>query len=71
METKIKTAECKPNISNLASKTEVKNVENKIFDSNGFVKKTDYADEITKIKNDYATKAILDSKIIDLESLKE
>ena len=32
------------------------------------LKKTDYATEITSIKNDYATKAILDSTIIDLKS---
>ena len=39
IENKIKTAESKPDISGLASKTELKNVENKIPDSNGFVKK--------------------------------
>ena len=39
LETKIKTAESKPNISNLATKTEVTNVENKIPDSKAFVKK--------------------------------
>ena len=39
LETKIKTAESKPNISNLAIKTEVTNVENKIPDSKAFVKK--------------------------------
>ena len=43
-------------------------VENKIPDANGFVKKTDYATEITAIKNDYATKAILCSKINNLKS---
>ena len=68
LENKIKTAESKPSISNLATKTEVKNVENKIPDSNAFVKKTDYADEIAKIKNNYATKAILGSKTNDLKS---
>ena len=52
----------------METKTEVKNVENKITDSNAFVKETDYADEITKIKNDYTTKANLDSKINDLKS---
>ena len=31
----------------------------------GFVKKIDYGDEITKIKNDYATNASLDSKLND------
>ena len=39
LETKIKTAESKPNISNLATKTEVNNVENKIPDPSAFVKK--------------------------------
>ena len=34
----------------------------------GFVKKTDYGAEITKIKNDYATNASLDSKINDLKA---
>ena len=32
------------------------------------LKKTDYATEIPSIKNDYATKAILDSKINELKS---
>ena len=39
LENKIKTAEYKPDISCLANKTELKNVENKIPDSNAFVKK--------------------------------
>ena len=39
LENKIKTAEQKPDFSNLANKTELKNVENKIPDSNAFVKK--------------------------------
>ena len=52
----------------METKTEVKIVENKITDSNAFVKETDYADEITKIKIDYTTKANLDSKINDLKS---
>ena len=34
----------------------------------GFVKKTDYGNEITKIKNDYATNASLDSKPNDLKA---
>ena len=46
-ENKIKTADSKPDISNLASKTEVTNVKKFIPDSNAFVKKTDYANEIT------------------------
>ena len=34
----------------------------------GIVKKTDCGDEITKIKNDYATNASLDSKLNDLKA---
>ena len=34
----------------------------------GFVKKTDYGAEITKIKNDYATNASFDSKLNDLKA---
>ena len=58
-ENNIKTAESKPN--NLATKSSLTAVENKISDVNGFIKKTDYATEITSIKNYYATKIILDS----------
>ena len=68
IEGKIKTAENKPDISNLANKTEFKNVENKIPDANAFVKLSDYSSEITKIKNEYATKAILDSKLSELKT---
>ena len=60
IEGKIKTAEgkipdisglaTKASINNLASETELKNVENKIPDSNAFVKRTDYATEISSIK---------------------
>ena len=50
LENKIKTAENKPGISNLATKTEVINVENKIPSTDAFVKKTDYATEISGIK---------------------
>ena len=39
LKTKIKTAESKPNTSNLATKIEVTNVENKIPDCKAFVKK--------------------------------
>ena len=39
LENKFKTAISKPDISNLATKTGLKNVENKIPDSNVFVKK--------------------------------
>ena len=37
-------------------------------DLSGYAKKTDAADDITKIKNDYATNASLDSKLNDLKS---
>ena len=52
----------------MASKTELKNVENKIPDSNAFVKLRDYSSETTNIKNDYATKAVLESKLSELRS---
>ena len=68
METKIKTAESKPDIKNLATKSSVTAFKNKIPDVNGFVKKTGYSDEITNIKNDYVTKVVLDSKINDLKN---
>ena len=67
LEYKIKTAESKLDISNLASKTELKNVENKIPDSNAFVKKIDYATEISGIKNDYVTNGALNSQLNDLK----
>ena len=60
----METAESKPDISDLASKTELKNVKNKIPDSNAFIKKTDYAREIIGIKNDYVTNAALTSQNI-------
>ena len=52
----------------MATKTGLKNVENKIPDSNAFVKKTGYATEITGIKNDYVTNAALTSQLNDLKS---
>ena len=57
-----------PDISGLASKAELKNAKNKIPDSNAFVKKTDYATEISGIKNDYVTNAALTSQLNDLKS---
>ena len=63
LENKIKTAESKSDISNLATKTGLKNVENKIPDSNAFLKKTDYATEISGIKNNYVTNAALISQL--------
>ena len=52
----------------MANKTDLKSVENKITDSNAFVKKADYGSEITKIKNDYVTNASLTSQLNDLKS---
>ena len=43
----------------------VTTVDNKF---SGFVKKTDYSAEITKIKNDYAINASLDSRLNDLKA---
>ena len=57
-----------PDISGLATKTALTAVENKIPDVTGFVKQSDYAIEITSIKNDYAATASLDSKINDLKA---
>ena len=68
LETKIRSAELKPDITDLATKSSVTAVGNKIPDVNGFVKKTDYATEITSIKNDYVTKAALTSQLNDLKS---
>ena len=57
-----------PDISRLATKTALTAVENKIPDVTGFVKQSDYATEITSIKNDYAANASLDSKLNDLKA---
>ena len=57
-----------PDISGLASKTELTTVVGKIPDVTGFVKQIDYATEISTIKNDYATNVSLDSKLNDLKS---
>ena len=57
-----------PDISGLASKTALTAVEGKIPDVTGFVKQSDYATEITSIKNDYVTNASLDSKLNDLKA---
>ena len=61
LENKIKTAEQKPNVSNLATISSVTAVLNKFPDVNGFVKKTGYATEITNIKDDYVTNVALTS----------
>ena len=68
LENKIRTAESKPNITNLATKSSVTTVENKIPDVKGFVNKTDYSTEITSIKNDHVTKSALTSQLNDLKS---
>ena len=47
------------------SEGKVTTVDNKF---SGFVKKTDHASDITKIKNDYVTHTSLDSKINDLKA---
>ena len=67
LENKIKTAGSKPDISNLATKSSLTTVKNKIPDFNGFGKLSDYSTEITTIKNDYVTKAALTSQINDLK----
>ena len=72
MENKITNVDNKiPSITNLATKTELTTVENKIPDSNGFVKKSDYATEITSIEKDYVTNASLDAKLKDLNSYRK
>ena len=69
IENKIKTVDNKiPSITNLATKTELTVMENKIPDANGFVKKSDYATEITSIKNDYVTNTAFDSRINSLKN---
>ena len=69
IENKITTVDNKiPSVNNLATKIELTAAENKIPDSNGFVKKSDYATEITSIKNDYVTNTALDSRINSLKS---
>ena len=68
LKNKTKTPESRPDISNLATKIGLKNPENKIPDSNAFVRKTDYATEVTGIKNDYITNAALTSQLNGLRS---
>ena len=67
LENEIRSAESKPDITNLATKSSVAAVKNKIPDVKGFVKKTDYATEITSIKNDYDTNADLTSQLNNLK----
>ena len=68
LENKIRSAESKPDITNLTTKSSVAAVKNKIPDVKGFVKKTDYVTEITSIQNDYVTKASLTYQINDLKN---
>ena len=67
LENKIRSAESKPDITNLATKSSVTAVKNKIPDVKGFFEKSDYATEITSIKNDYVTNAALTSQLNDLK----
>ena len=67
LENEIRPAESKPDITNLATKSNVTTVENKIPHVKGFVKKTDYSTEITSIKNDYVTKSALTFQLNDLK----
>ena len=46
--------------------TKVTQIEGKIPDVSSLVKNTDYATEITNIKNDYVTNAALDARHKDL-----
>ena len=55
-----------PDDKNLASKAELRTIENEIPNVSNLVLKTDYAAEITKIKNDYVTNAALDVRHKDL-----
>ena len=68
LENKIKTAETKPDISNLATKSRLTSVENKIPDVKGLVKLSDHSTEVTKINNDYVTNTALTSRINDLKN---
>ena len=52
----------------MATISSVTAVLNKIPDVRGFVKKSDYATEISSIKNDYVTNAALTSQLNDLRS---
>ena len=55
-------------MSNLATKSSLTTIENKIPDVKGFVKLSDCSSEITKIKNDYVTNTALTSRINDLKN---
>ena len=69
LEGKITTAGGKiPSITALATKAEVLAVENKIPSLVGYAKKSEVATDITAIKNDYVTKASLNSQLNDLKA---
>ena len=55
-----------PSINGLATNSELIAVEIKIPDVSSLVKRTDYATEITSIKNDYVTNAALNAGLKDL-----
>ena len=57
-----------PDVSSLVKKTEYNKLVTKVnnIDTTNFVKKIDYATEITIIKNDYFTNAALDARHKDL-----
>ena len=55
-----------PSITGLATNSKLSAVKNKIPDVSSLVKKTDYATEITSIKNDYVTNAALNARHKDL-----
>ena len=66
--TKVTEIESKTSdVSSLVTKSALAVVENKIPDVSSLVKKkTDYATEITNIKNDYVTNAALNTRDKDL-----
>ena len=69
LEGKITTTEGKiSSITALATKAEVKAVENKIPSLVGYAKKSEVATDITAIKNDYVTNASLTSQLNDLKA---
>ena len=57
-----------PDVTGLATKTEVTAVENKMPNSVGYAKKSEVATDITAIKNNYVTNASLTSQLNDLKA---
>ena len=69
VENKIRAAEAKiPDVSGLATKTEVTAVENKIPNLVRYAKKSEVATDISAIKNNYVTNASLTSQLNDLKA---